>query len=99
MNSNYIKYESSGDINKILSVKERLHKIKPYLRDIITNLQKSDTWKIQLTIAIDFTSSKDVDEELLMQPKRDNIEFMPYDNAKTLQKNFSSYFFQDTKLV
>ena len=43
LNNNDIKYESSGDRNKNLSVKECLNKIKPYLRDIIINLQKSDT--------------------------------------------------------
>ena len=86
MCNNYIKYESSGDINKNLSVKECSHKIKPYLRDIISNLQKSYTWKIQLTIAINFTSAKDVDEELVMQWKSDNTEFMPYDNAKKVPK-------------
>ena len=32
-NNNYIEYESSGDRNKKLSVKEYLEKIKPYLRD------------------------------------------------------------------
>ena len=42
-NINYIEYESSGDRNKNVSVKEYLDKIKPYLRDITTNLQKSDT--------------------------------------------------------
>ena len=51
------------------------------MRDIIINLQKSDTWKIQLTIAINFISSKDVDEKRVMHLKSDNIEFMPYDNA------------------
>ena len=49
-NNSYIKYESSGDRNKNLSAKEYLGKIKPYLRDIIINLQKSDKWKIQLTV-------------------------------------------------
>ena len=34
-NNSYIEYESSSDRNKNLSVKEYLHKIKPYLRDII----------------------------------------------------------------
>ena len=58
-NSNYIKYESNGDRNKKLSIKEYFDKIKPYLKDIVINLQKSDTWKIQLTIAIDFIFSKD----------------------------------------
>ena len=60
--NNYIKYKRSGDRNKNLSVKEYLNEIKPYLRDKILNLQKSDTWKIQLTIAINFISSKDVDK-------------------------------------
>ena len=80
-NGNYIKYESSGDKNKNLSVKEYLDKTKPYLRDIIINLQKSDRWEIQLTIAINFISSKDVHEERVMYSKSDNIEFLPYDNV------------------
>ena len=67
--------------NENLSVKEYLNKIKPYLKDIITNLQKSETWKIQLTIAINFNSSKDVDEKRVMHSKSDNIEFMLHDNV------------------
>ena len=51
------------------------------MRDIIINLQNSGTWKIQLTIAINFVFSKYVDEECVMHSKSDNIEFMPYDNA------------------
>ena len=47
--------------------------------------------KIQLTIAINFISSKDVDEECVMHSKSDNIEFMPYDNAnKVLGELFES---------
>ena len=60
-NNNYIEYESSGDRNRNLSLDEYLNKIEPYLRDIIIDLQKSDTWKIQLTIK--FISSKDTEEE------------------------------------
>ena len=78
-NNNYIEYESSGNRNKNLSIKEYLDKIKPYLRDIIINLQKSDTWKTQLTTAI--ISSKNVDEERVMHWKSNNIEFMSYHNA------------------
>ena len=80
-NINYIKYESSGDRNKNLSVKEYFDKIKPYLRDIIINLQKSDTWKIQLTTAINFISSEDVDEKCVVHSKSNNIEFMSYDEV------------------
>ena len=47
---------------KTISVEEYLNKIRPYLKDIINNLKKSDTWKIQLTLAINFNSSKDNDE-------------------------------------
>ena len=55
--------------------------MKTYLRDIIINLQKSDTWKIQLTIVINFISSNDADEEHVMHSKSDNIKFVLYDNA------------------
>ena len=69
-----MEYESSGD-------KEYLDKIKPYLRDIIINIQKSDTQKIQLTISINFNSSKDVDEKCVIHLKSNNKEFMAYDDA------------------
>ena len=36
------------------------------LKKIINIPKKSDTWKIQLTIADNFTSSKDNDEECVM---------------------------------
>ena len=42
-NNNYIAYESNGDRNKSLSLKEYLDKIKSYLRDIVIDLQEYDT--------------------------------------------------------
>ena len=39
-NNNHIDYESNGDRNENLSVKEYFNKIKPYLRDMIIDLQK-----------------------------------------------------------
>ena len=69
-----LEYESNGDRNKPLSVEEHFSKIRPYLKDIISNLKKSDTWKIHLTAAIDFISSKDTDEECVIYSKSDNIE-------------------------
>ena len=90
-NSKYIEYESSDNRNKNLSVKECLGKIKPYLRDIIINLQISDTWKFQLAIAIYFISSNRVDEEHVMYSKSNNIEFMSYDKAnEVVNKIFES---------
>ena len=74
MSNNYIEYKSNGDKNKTLSVEEYFNKISPYLKDIINNLKKSDTWKIQLTVASNFISSLDNDEEHVMHSKSDNIE-------------------------
>ena len=84
--NNYIKYKSNGDRNKTLSVEEYLNKIRPYLKDIINNLKKSDTWKIQLTIANNFISSIDNDEEHVMHSKSDNIEIMINDEADEVIK-------------
>ena len=61
-NNNYIEYESNGDKNNNLSLDEYLNKIKTYLKDIIIDLQSSDTWKIQLTITIKFISSTGSEE-------------------------------------
>ena len=58
--------------------------MKSYLKDIINNLKKLDTWKIQLTIAIDFIYSKDKDEERVMHSKSDNEEIKINDKADKL---------------
>ena len=64
----FIEYESNDDINKTLSVEEYLSKVRPYL-DIINNFEKSDMWKIQLTIANNFIYSIDNDKEHVMHSK------------------------------
>ena len=46
------------------------------MRNIVIDLQNSDTWKIQLRIAISFIPSKDVNEERVMHSRIDNIEFI-----------------------
>ena len=80
-NNNYIGYESNGNKNRILSLDEYLNTIKPCLRNIIIDLQKSDTWKIQLTITINFISSKDTEEERVMHLNSDSIKFTSYNDA------------------
>ena len=60
---------------------EYLNKIEPYLMSIIIDLQNSDTWKIQFTIAIYFISSKDVEEECVMHSWSENIKFKSYSNV------------------
>ena len=74
--NNYIEYESNTDRNRTISVEEYLNKIRLYLKDIITNLKKSNTWKIQLTIADNSIFSIDNDEEHVMLLQNDNIGIM-----------------------
>ena len=65
-NENYKYYKSRGDKDKKLSVMQYLHKIIPYLRDIIndrkTNSNNSNEWKIQLNVPVIFISSNDTAE-------------------------------------
>ena len=51
------------------------------MRNIIINLQNSDAWKIQLTIAINFLSSKYVEEERVFHSNSGNIKFTPCSDA------------------
>ena len=54
----------------------------------MNNLKQSDTWNIQLTITINFISSKDDnDEECVMHSKNDNIEIIISDEADEVIKN------------
>ena len=66
---------------KLLIIKY-LDEIKPYLINVIlNNLRKWNTLKIQLIMAINFLSSKDIDEEHVMYSKADSIEITIYDKA------------------
>ena len=80
-NNYYIEHESNSDKNRNLSLDEYLYKIKPYMRNIIIDLQNSDTWKNQLTIAINFISSKDAEEERVIHSRSNNIKFISYNDA------------------
>ena len=89
--NNYIECESNGVRNKMFSVEEYLNKIRPYLKNIVNNLKKSNTEKIQLTIKNNFISSIDNDEECVMHSKSDNIEIMINDEAdKVIKELFDS---------
>ena len=86
-----IKYGNNGGRNRNLLLDEYLNKIKPYLRNIITDLQNSDAWKIQLTIVIKFISSKDAEEERVMHSSTGNIKFTSYSNAnEVIKEHFES---------
>ena len=60
--------------NRSLWLDKYLNKIKPHFRNIIINFQNSDSWKIQLPVAINFISSKNVEEEYVIHSANDNMK-------------------------
>ena len=86
MEYQYIEYKRKAD-RETLSDDKYLNEIRLHLMDIINNLKKSDTWKIQSTIAINFISSKDNDEERVMHSKSDDTLIMINDDVNHLLKS------------
>ena len=59
-NGNYKYYESKGDKEKRLSVRQYLNKITPHLYDFINDHRIARrVWKIQISMRVNFISSKD----------------------------------------
>ena len=69
-----------------VSVEECLNKTKPYSKDIINNLKKSNKWRIQLPVANNFIYSIDNDEVRVMHSKTDNMEIMINDEQDEVIK-------------
>ena len=80
-----------------LLIEECLNKIRLCLKYIINNLKKSDSWQIQLEIAIDFILSKRSDEGRVIHSKIDYTEFIIYDNADEVFSHFFPYIKFDWK--
>ena len=75
-NGDYIEYEGKGDKDKNLSPKEYLDMIRPYLSDMTNDHKTRREWKIQLTISVNFISSKDSGETRTLCSKSNNMEIM-----------------------
>ena len=67
---------------------EYFNKIKPYLRNVIIDLQNSDTWKGQSTIEVNFISSKVIDEERVMHSRGENTKFTFYNDVNKVVDEF-----------
>ena len=90
----------TGDRNKTLSVEEYLYKIRPYLKDTIDDVKSSDTWKIQLTITINFITSKDDnDKKRVIYSEGDNMKIMISDEGDEVIKNFLIHLKIDVQIV
>ena len=94
-NGNYIEYESKGDKDKNLLPIEYFDMIRPYLRDMINDHKTRREWKIQLTMQINFISSKDSEETRTMHTKSHNIEIMMGKETNEIIENVSEFLLQN----
>ena len=98
-NSSYIQYENKGDKGKNLSIKEyHDHKTRGLVRYHSGNKawleETSSEWKIQVTMAVNFISSKDSDETRTMHTKSNNVEIMMGSDTDEIIEELFEYFLQ-----
>ena len=66
--------------------------MRPYLSDIINDDKTRREWEIQLTIQINFISSKDFEETRTMYTNSHNIEIIiGNETDEIIEKNFESF--------
>ena len=80
--NSYIEYERNGDRNKTVSMKEYLNKSRPYLKDIINNINDE----------VSVMHSKSDYIEIMINDKVDEVIH------KVNELNFFSHFFLGIKL-
>ena len=98
--NNYIKCESKADNDENLPIIQYLNMIRSYLRDIINDHKTQGEWKIQLTLEINFISSKDSDETSTMCTISDNIEIMIGNKtSRIIKKPFNFLFCKNIKKI
>ena len=55
------------------------------MKKMIVDLQESDAWKIQLTIAINFIFPRDAEEKRVTYSKNKNISFTSCNDANKVE--------------
>ena len=96
---NYKHYESNGDIEKKLSIKQYLNKITPYLYDLNNHHRIARrVWKIQLNMHVNFISSKDPGETRIYYIWRDNVSITQgKDTYDIIREIFESFLYNYQK--
>ena len=75
-----------------LSPKEYLDTIRPYLGDMIIDYKTQGEWKMQLTMSVNFISSKDSEEICNLHTRRNNIEIvMVNETDEIIDELFESF--------
>ena len=94
--NNYKYYESRGDKDKKLSVKQYLYKIMPYLSDLINDHKairnESKEWKIQINMHVNFVSSNDTGEIRTIFVWSDNEEIRSGNETDDIIKGLLNSF-------
>ena len=106
-NGNYKYYESRGDKDKKLSIRQFLYKIIPYLNNLIndhkTTENNSSEWKIQINMQINFISSNDTGETRTIYVLSDNKEIRlgneTNDISKKLLKSFLTNYQKEESIL
>ena len=97
-----------GIRKETLSIKEYLNMIRPYLIEVINDQRKWKVhsgntviddkahweWKIQLSMRINFISSKDSDETVTMNTRSNNIEIMMGNETNEITEELFESFLQ-----
>ena len=101
---NYKYNESSGDKEKILSVKEYLNKITPHLYDLINDYRIARrVWKIQISTRVNFISTRDTGETCTIYAWSDNVSIMwgsdTDDIIRKLFKSFLNNYQEELKII
>ena len=82
---NYKYYESNEDKEKILSVKQYLNKITPYLYDLINDHRiVRRVWKIQINMHVNFISSRDTGETRIYYIWSGNVSIMQGEDTNAI---------------
>ena len=101
---NYKYYESNGDKEKILSVKQYLNKITPYLYDLINDHRIARrVWKIQICMHVNFISSRDTGETRIYYVWSDNVSIMQGEDTnaiiREIFRSFLHNYQQELKMI
>ena len=76
-----------------MSVKQYLNKIIPYLYDLINDHRIARrVWKIQISMRVNFISSKDTGETRTIYVWSDNVRIMWSSDTDDILDNFLGFF-------
>ena len=97
---NYKYYESRGDKEKRLPVKQYLNKITPHLYDLINEHRIARrVWKIQISMRENFISSEDTGETCTSYVWNNNESIMWVSDTDDIIRSFLHNYQEELKII